>query len=427
VRAGIVVAGVATLALVYATAARLFGRRAARAAAAALACTPLAVAGGVIATYDPLLGLFWALGLYAAAWIATGGQAGAWGLLGVAVGLGLLAKLNMALLPVLLAGWLWSAPDVRARVRAGPVALAAIIAIAIVAPNLWWQSRHDWMTIGHLLVLTGKGVAQSPVRRVGEFVGSQAALVGPALFFAVPWLAWRARQGRGKPLWWSSTPALVFYTLLGLKTKVQANWGAAGWLGLFVLAGARAAECGRVRRALWIGGAVSAALTLLLAAPEVRPLVGLRVHARADQMSKLYGGPELGAAAAREREAMERETGGFVAVGASTYDNASRLAFYMPGQPRARCFFLSTRANSYLLWNERAGLRPGGNAIVADHRPPDDPLLPALWRIFKRVEPVPRPVVVTRPRLYRGETVRYYLYRCYGYRPDPEAERPQGG
>ncbi|HSV72873.1 MAG TPA: glycosyltransferase family 39 protein [Chthonomonadales bacterium] len=423
VRAGIVVAGVLTLALVYAATARMHSVAAARAATAALAATPLAVAGGVIATYDSLLGLFWALALFATARIATGGGLGAWLLLGAACGFGILSKLNMALLPALLAGWLWCAPELRARIRRTHVVIAAALAVAIVAPNLWWQSQNDWMTLGHIFMLAGQGGGDHPLRSVGEFVGSQAALVGPVLFLVVPWLAWRAR-GAGGALWWSSAPALAAYTALALQTRVHPNWGATAWLGLFALAGVWAAGSPRARRALWVGGGVSAALTLLLAVPELRPLVGLRLPAHVDQMRKLYGGAELGAAAAREREAMERETGGFVAVGAATYDNASRLAFYMPGQPRTRCFFLGTRPNSYLLWNHRAGLRPGGNAIVADHRPPDDPLLPAYERIFERVVPVAQPVVVTRPRIYHGETVRYYLYRCYGYRPDPEAERP---
>jgi len=136
---------------------------------------------------------------------------------------------------------------------------------------------------------------------------------------------------------------------------------------------------------------------------------------------------ELAAACVREMRTMRasisprapllREERGGPVVGAVTYDNASRAAFYVAGQPRAFCFFLGTRDNQYRFLNPEAGLKGGGDALIVDHRPPDDPLLAPFHTVFERVEPVPEPVVVHVSGIYDEPVVTYYLYRCYGYRP----------
>jgi hypothetical protein len=238
-----------------------------------------------------------------------------------------------------------------------------------------------------------------------------------------------------------SAPVLAFFTLMTLKSKVQANWAAFGWLTACVVYAAylcpaasmeESSQNGAMRRRDWFARAsvgIAALLSLLLVLPEARPALGIHLSPRLDQANKLYGGAELGTAADRERAAMERETGGAVAVGAATYDNASRLSFYMRGQPHAYNFFLGTRPNSYLLWNDRAGLRPSGHALVVDDYPPDNPNLPAFHAVFERVVPAAEPVVVYRRPVYREAIHTYYLYRCYGYRPNPAVERHnrQGG
>lgn len=123
---------------------------------------------------------------------------------------------------------------------------------------------------------------------------------------------------------------------------------------------------------------------------------------------------------------MEAEGAGPVTPGAATYDNASRLSFYMTGRPEAYCFFLDTRPNSYLLWNDRVRPRTGGSAIVVDDYPAGDPRRPRFESVFGRVVPVPQPVAVYRRGIYTNPVHLYYLYRCYGYHYNPVAERPSG-
>ncbi len=457
VRIGIVLAAGLTQGFLCLLARDLLGDRAALWTLLFSGLTPLAFVGGVIATYDPLLALFWAAAAFFCARALFFGSTSAWIGAGIAFGAGLLSKHPMILFAPCLLLFLIGSPSRRIWLRRPAPYLAGLLGLALFAPNLWWQSRHDWLTFGHLLNLTGKGTDHGFLRRLGDFLGSQAGLLTPLLFLgliaAMIWAGRCSLRGRERSecapdrtevlryLLCMSAPVLAFFTLMTLKSKVQANWAAFGWLTACVvyaayLCPAASTEAfsqnGAIRRREWFARAsvgIAALLSLLLVLPEARPALGIHLSPRLDQANKLYGGAELGAAADRERAAMERETGEYVAVGAATYDNASRLSFYMRGQPQAINFFLGTRPNSYLLWNDRAGLRPGGHALVVDDYPPDNPNLPAFHVVFERVVPAAEPVIVYRRPVYREAIHTYYLYRCYGYRPNPAVERHnrQGG
>ena len=156
----------------------------------------------------------------------------------------------------------------------------------------------------------------------------------------------------------------------------------------------------------------------------MRPLLHIHLAKKADHQRVLFGGTELAAAVDRERKALEAERHRPVTVGAATYDTTSRLSFYLPGQPRAYCFFLGTRANSYLFFDERRRPAPGSDAIIADDKAPDDPWIARFSAIFERIEPVPDPVPIWRRDMYPEPARTYYLYRCYGYRPGQAAETP---
>jgi hypothetical protein len=173
--------------------------------------------------------------------------------------------------------------------------------------------------------------------------------------------------------------------------------------------------------------AVCAAASLLLAWPEARVALGIRVPAKIDQTNKLYGGRELAAAVDLARAALRREAPARVAVGAATYDSTSRLAFYLPDRPHACNLFLGTRMNSYGLWERLGCPMQGENAIIVDDYGPGDPLRPPFEKLFLAVRWPDPPVEVFRRGVYAEPIHTYYLYRCYGYRPNPAVERTSGG
>jgi hypothetical protein len=225
-----------------------------------------------------------------------------------------------------------------------------------------------------------------------------------------------------------------------LKSKVQANWAVNGWLTAPICYAVWLEEMWRQRthrKAQWtLGFAALAALfcfwlSLILILPESRSWLGIRTPAKWDQMNKMYGGAELAEAVAPLRSQMDAEAKALgkrpVALGAATYDNASRLAFCLPDKPETFNLFLDTRASSYLQWNALALPKPGENALVVDDLAPDDPKRPLFEAVFERIEPEYTPIQVYRAGVYAEPIHTFYLYRCYGYRPNEDVEKPKGG
>ena len=437
IRIGIVFASTLTFLFLYLTARDLLGHRSAMRAIVALSLTPLAMAGGFVAIYDPLVALFWAGALYFSSRALFFNNSNAWWFAGICFGLGLLSKHTMIFyLPCLLIFLLYF-PGQRHHLREYRPYMALGLGLLVFSPNLIWQMNHHWMTFAHLFILAGKGTDHTALRRFGDFLGSQVGLLSPLLFFgllgAMVW-AWKraCRDGDEKIgfLLAMGLPTLLFFLMMTFKSKVQANWAICGWFTPPMLYAAWLenvpAKSLRMRYYL-VSVALCGMLTLLLIMPELRGPLHLHISPRLDQMNKLYGGSELGAAAGEAHEEMIAATGKPVAVGAVTYDNAGRMGFYMPNKPASWCPFLGTRLNSYLLWNKTAAPAIGGNALLADDYAPDDPGLPPFNKIFDRVEPVAEPVYVYRHSLYREPVHVYYLYRCYGYRPNPSVEQPGGG
>ncbi len=471
VRAGILLAGSLTQVFLALLCRDLFPKASPAIAIAPAAITPLAFAGGFLATYDPLVVLFTAMAAYFAyhalfskssehlrigePLLATGALSqqsplshtvgeepgvrvssnAAWVGLGVAYGLGLLAKHTMAIFAPCLLLFLIGSKEHRAWLKKTQPYLALLLGFAIYAPNLWWQSRHHWMTFEHLFVLAGKGVDHTPIRRLGEFIGSQAGILTPFLFLGLvaaviwAWKQWR-REGddRAGFAWCLAAPALVLFTLLCIKSKVQANWAITGWLTPGLLYAEWLAQSDATQKRIKFMKAafgLAAISTILVAVQELRAPIQWHIAAIDHQMNKLYGGKEMAQAVIDSRRTMEQETGKPISIGSVTYDYASRAAFYLPGQPRTFCLFLGTRPNSYLLWRSAYSLEPGESAVMIDDRPPTDPERVPYEKVFDRVELPETQIDVFRHPLYTGPIHQYYLYRCYGYHPVPELETPE--
>jgi len=143
---------------------------------------------------------------------------------GIAAGLGLLSKFSMLFLGA--GAFLWLVIDRDARrwlVTPWPWA-AAVLAVAIFAPNLQWQSQHHWETFAFQFGRIGTG--QFNLRFLGEFIAAQFGLATPLIFFLMGVGLVRAtRLGSSRLL-----PALLVWVGLcyflehALHDRVQGNW-----------------------------------------------------------------------------------------------------------------------------------------------------------------------------------------------------------
>lgn len=370
VRFGSVVAGTAAAVLLCAAARRLGDGRAAVAAAVIFAVMPLSAAGLVLATPDAPL-----LAAAAAVWYAllrvmevpsdSAASLKWWAVAGVGLGLALASKYTGVLVPLAVLLAFAAYPVLRPRLREPGPYVATAIALLILLPVLAWNSRHDWISLGFQLrhgLVASRGYI---VSRELELLGGQAGLVSPVLFGLCALAVWRAfRKPNGPPqrrlLATGAAVVFLFFAYSATRRRVEANWPALAYLPAILLLVSERTGGGRVRERRWLRAGVwlAAALTLVVYVDAFAPV--LPVPARRDPAARAHGWDAVARAVSRAGVADSART--FVA--ADRYQDASELAFHLPGRPETFSLNLGGRANQYDLWPTFAQRARPGDALV---------------------------------------------------------------
>jgi 4-amino-4-deoxy-L-arabinose transferase-like glycosyltransferase len=233
----------ATSLVVYAIAAALHDGRAAFWAAMLTAFgTGVVFSARIISTDVPLL-LFWALALLAYVKLLERPRV-SWSIvLGLALGLGCLAK--YAMVYFLLGAGLAALLEPRARQlltrRESWIALA--IGAALVAPNLAWNFQNGMITFGHTraVVNAEQTLGLHPAQAL-EFLAAQFGVMGPVVFAVLILALARIRSpaltAADRLMLAFAIPPLALITLAALLTKAYANWAATAAIPAIVLAAA---------------------------------------------------------------------------------------------------------------------------------------------------------------------------------------------
>ncbi|MDA8083085.1 MAG: glycosyltransferase family 39 protein [Nitrospiraceae bacterium] len=405
---------------------RLYDDRTGFVAALLVQIVPLYSVFGFFMTIDSPFIFFWILSLYLfwRAYEAETGSGGEgallqWGLLGLSIGFGMLAKHLIALFYV--SGFLFllsRAEGRRILRRPGPY-LAFAAGLALFSPVVFWNAAHGWVTFKHTAGQAHlyDGFTISPMNFV-EYIGSQIGLVTPVLFFMILIALWRLRKdARGAFLFWFAAPTLVFFGLKSIQGKVQGNWALAAYATGFIAFAAYYAKGGSLttkkeKRRIGIALIVALVVTVFAHVPQLIPLPPDR-----HPMRKITGWKELAGKMSVIRKEMSSD--GPVFVFSDTYQDSSRLAFYMDGHPVTYCLDLKRRKNQYDLWPGMENVI-GQNAIFTGRKDTESVLADQAYlaRAFDRCE---KQEVEIPTRLH--VRVKYDVYKCYhfnGFQPEPE-------
>lgn len=240
----------------------------------------VSLSANVIST-DALMLPLWALALFAT-WRLTLTRAWIWAIaLGAAVGLGTQAKYAMLYFPVCAAlAAYWSAPT-RQALGGGRAIVAILVMLAIIAPNLWWNAQHGFVTAQHTAANARFDPSDlfNPDELV-EFTVGQAGVLGPLIFIALAALLWkaatdtRALRDEDKFLLAFILPPLLIVSGVALVSRANANWAAAACPATMVWVAGRLASGVNGRRFLALASVLNAALFavmtwLLLYSPDV--------------------------------------------------------------------------------------------------------------------------------------------------------------
>lgn len=282
--------------------------------------------GALIITPDLPLVFFWTLSLYFLYKASEGGNRGWWYPLGLAVGLGLLSKYTMVLFfPCALLFLLLSNKNRRWLKRKEPY-LALVIALFIFTPVIVWNYQHGWASFAKQLA-HGLGRKGFPLRNLGEYLGSQAGIISPFLFFGLLYSMVKSghlgvKEKRDELLFSFSfsLPVILFFALTSLRSKVEANWPAMGYLSaIIVLSGflfGIEKKKKRISLVLLIF-VTSLSFTILahffpLLSPKIKPI------------NWLYGWEELGKEVSRLKKGISENSFIF----APRHQLAAEIAFY---------------------------------------------------------------------------------------------------
>ena len=250
---------------------RLFGPRAGFWAALAYALMPGVTLSSAIISTDALL-LFWvALAVYAWARVREDGRWRWAALLGAAVGFGLLSKYAMLFaVPMLLFAAVLERETRQALLNAKGL-LAAATALLVVSPNLIWNARNDFATVGHTgdNANMGDGAGLHPGEWL-EFMGGQFGVFGPVTFALLLVALFWVRRPMSDPvrtikrvLGVGVLVPLLVISVQALLSRANANWAAAAYGVAPVLLAGWAVERRWRMRVLAAGVALNAVLAVV--------------------------------------------------------------------------------------------------------------------------------------------------------------------
>ncbi|GMU55071.1 MAG: hypothetical protein AMXMBFR33_42170 [Candidatus Xenobia bacterium] len=343
----------------------------------------------------------WCAGLWAGWRLVESEDPRWWWLLGLITGLGMLSKYPAALIPL---------PALVLGRRSWQTAGAALLAMALFSPVLWWNATHDWASF----LFQGSERIQAPatlMARVRSYL-FQLLMMTPAGLALVVWAQSRAlkqmQDQRIAYLVWSSLPFLALMVLVSLKRFVNINWPMPGYLGSILLMAYFLVQS-------WPASRLAATTLALFGVtlsylPWVVALIPLGAFNPLDTFS---GWRPVGEQIEAERTRMpEPERTFYLGTG---YEAASQLAFTTrrPHHTLAQNALGLPNSVSYRYWEDPREFAGWDALIVADARHPVSNEV--LSQHFARFEEA-SPVEIDRD----GKPLRHLrLYRGYGFIPGP--------
>lgn len=258
---------------------------------------PLTATLSLFASTDAPLLFFWAAGMWLM-WRALNDDAlPYWIGIGFVVGLGLMSKYTMlafagsAFIAVLV-----GPGGLRTKKVLGP-AIAAILALAIFAPNLLWNWEHGFPTFRHTAEITRLGTRTWRPGELAAFIGAQWLLLGPLLTVCLAWALIRCRDGWSDPRYrFLLAFALPLWAVVGLQAltgRSNGNWAAPALVAATILAVAFVAGRGRLRLAVLAIALNVVAGAVLYHWPDMVRLAGRELTGRIDPYKRARGWHEL--------------------------------------------------------------------------------------------------------------------------------------
>lgn len=360
IRIAALLLGTGTLIAFFALTRSIYDARTGFIAAALMLMTPASTGLNLFLTIDAPLLLTWTLALllfWSAAKSPTSWPR--WFLLALVIGVGTLSKQMMLVFPLLMVVFAAVSGEDRALLKNPRLWTAIIIGALFLLPVIHWQQQHQWITLEHTAhhFDTKSLDFLHWLTRTLEWPGVQALVYTPVTWVALMIVLWSGLSGwksmdrRARYLLLFSAPALLIFTLLALRQRINPNWPAVFYVPAFILLAAWFTEhLPFGKPANWqkwtfrVAGAITVILHLVV---PMTFLTSLKGHKK---LAELRGWKETGEQAGKFLDKVPRPENTFVLALGHRY-SAAQMAFNMPQHPRTYRYEPSAHPMSqYEIW-----------------------------------------------------------------------------
>jgi 4-amino-4-deoxy-L-arabinose transferase-like glycosyltransferase len=285
--------------------------------------------GGILATPDTPLIVFWIGALWALARLQVSGDGRWWLTFGLFAGLALASKYTAILLGLGALVWLAGSREAWRWWRDWRLYAGSAVALLVFAPVLVWNAAHDWASFDKQGGRAGVDAPGITLRFLGELFASQFGLATPIVFLlcvvgvAGAVRAW-ARRGdaAGALLAAFVLPGAAVFLWQATGSRVQGNWP----IVLYPAACIAAAAYLPPRLRGWRWPALALGAVLALGGFAQAAFAPLPLPRRQDPTLARLGGWDAFAEAVEA----ERQRLGATFVAAEEYGLAAQLALRLP-------------------------------------------------------------------------------------------------
>lgn len=214
--------------------------------------------------------------------------------------------------------------------------LTILVAVALFLPHILWQFEHDLVSFKFHWVARDKG--EEGIGLLFNYLLGQFLLLGPVgLVLVIAIIKGKRQEGFSRLLLYVIIGVFVFFLLLSLRGRVEANWTAIGFIALIIL-GTRTIDNNMQR---WLSKVAPFMIGLLLIARVflLLPISGNLINANFP-----FDGWNAWASAIKDRS----EDRPVVFTG--SYQYASMYSFYS-GDQAYHFSPLNYNGNQFELWN----------------------------------------------------------------------------
>jgi len=366
---------------------------------------PLIAVGSSLMTIDAPYTCCWGWALVLGHRAIFRGSKWAWPLLGVVLGLGMLAKYTMIVWIPSAALFLLTTPAYRRLLWSRGFWCMVAVAGFCCLPILIWNAQHDWVTFRHVLGLSGLASGETPTLSPGgtgetpveepriHWLGPLHYLGGQCALLLVYWfLVWAAAMIAHRPdfrpagrrshqpdegalyLWWLSAPMFLMFLAFSPKTDGgEMNWPVTAYLSGLVLSAAwLARQFDDPRRWYRVSTAINLGLACVLGLavtvfmhhsewlyPLLTRLAGPPTKSnpfplrRLDPTCRLRGWRTLAGKVDALRARLRDEEGRDPVLAGTTWSMPGLLGVYCAGHPQAYSLgpLMGDRHSQYDFWD----------------------------------------------------------------------------